>query len=160
MKMITELQQHEVFVFGSNDGGWHGAGAAGFACRGVAANNWRLDPWFLAAAQSASDSEQRIGKWAVLGQGRGFQVGREGKSYAIATVEKPGDQRTIGLMEIGSQLIDLSRFASDYEEWEFLITPLGTGFAGYTHEEMQRMWDIIKADGWVLPNMRLLWEEN
>jgi len=41
MKTITTLASNEVFVFDSNESGFHGAGAAGFAFSGTCANDWR-----------------------------------------------------------------------------------------------------------------------
>ncbi len=39
--LITKLESNEVFVFGSNLRGFHGAGAAGYASFGVPGNSWR-----------------------------------------------------------------------------------------------------------------------
>jgi hypothetical protein len=40
--MFTSLKPNEVFVFGSNSTGFHGA--AGLACWGDSRNTWRNDP--------------------------------------------------------------------------------------------------------------------
>jgi hypothetical protein len=139
-----ELKENQVFIFGSNGSGFHGAGGAGLACRGESANTWRLDQWFLKAMKSPVGSPDRIGKWAIFGVARGFQQGREGASYAIQTVTKPGAKRSISLQEIAKQITDLYLFAEKHPELTFLISPIGEGYAGYTHEEMQDVWD--KAD--------------
>lgn len=137
MDSIQSLQPHQVFVFGSNASGFHGAGAAGFACRGDAQNNWRNDPWFLRALETPLGSPERVGKWAVLGVPRGFQQGREGCSYAIETVVRPGKRRGHPLPEIEHQVIALCRFAKEHPHLEFLVTEFGTGLAGYTAAELR-----------------------
>ena len=141
--MITELKANEVFVFGSNGTGFHGAGAAGFACRGDSRNTWRQDTWFQRAMKSLEGSEDRVGKWAVYGVALGFQQGREGQSYAIQTVTRPGAKRSVTRREIYYQLVDLWEVIRNEPSKVFLITPLGEGYAGYTHEEMKEVWDFL-----------------
>lgn len=138
--LVTTLEPHQVFVFGSNNDGFHGAGAAGYACRGDHRNNWRQDSWFLAAMRSPVGSTARIGKWAVFGQGSGLQLGREGASYAVTTVTRPGARRTVALDAILWQLESLKLLARDQPDLEFLLTPLGEGYAGYSQAEMQQIW--------------------
>jgi hypothetical protein len=116
---------------------------AGYACRGTAENTWRTDPWFLTAMKSPVGSPARIGKWAVYGVGRGWQQGREGMSYAIQTIEKPGLKRSTSLDEIIAQLGELFDFASDHPEWTFLMTPIGAGLSGWTADEMA--WAFSRA---------------
>lgn len=141
--IVTELKPHEVFVFGSNASGFHGAGAAGLACRGERKNSWRHDEWFLQAMRAEPGSPDRVGKWAIYGQAKGFMQGREGKSYAIVTIKKPGEKRSVSRREIYSQLIELWDFIKSHPEYNFLITPLGEGLAGYTSEEMKVVWDYL-----------------
>ena len=86
----TTLAPNEIFVFGSNRDGFHGAGGAGLACRGDAANTWRRDDWFKRAMVAPPGDPARVGRWAVFGVARGFQVGRSGRSYAVQTIERPG----------------------------------------------------------------------
>lgn len=147
--LITQLAPHEVFVFGSNAQGFHGAGAAGYACRGDARNNWRQDAWFLKAMDSSPNSPHRIGKWAVYGIARGFQHGREGASYAVQTIERPGLKRSTTRREIYSQLLDLWTFARISTHLSFLLTPLGESYSGWTHEEMAEVWRFLEEKhGW------------
>ncbi len=134
--LITSLAPNEVFVFGSNRSGFHGAGAAGYACRGTAENTWRTDEWFLKAMKAPVGSPDRVGKWAVYGVGRGWQQGREGMSYAIQTIEKPGMKRSTSRDNIEDQFIRLFVFALEHPEWQFLMTPVGAGLSGYTAAEM------------------------
>ena len=136
--MITSLKSHQVFVFGSNSRGFHGAGAAGYACRGDASDTWRTDPWFTEARRSSVGSPKRIGKWAVFGVARGYQEGREGKSYAIETINVPGERRSTPLEEIEKQVIELYRFAAAHPKLEFLMTEIGTKLAGYTTLEINK----------------------
>lgn len=142
MSLITQLAPNEVFVFGANANGFHGAGAAGYAMRGTAANTWRTDESFLRAMRAPVGHPDRVGKWAVYGVGRGWQQGREGMSYAIQTIERPGQKRSTPLREIQSQLVELYAFATTHPEWTFLMTPIGAGLSGWTAEEMS---DTLKA---------------
>lgn len=142
--MVTSLKDNEVFVFGSNSTGFHGAGAAGLACRGDSRNTWRTDTWFLKAMKAPVSSPDRIGKWAVYGVARGFQIGKEGKSYAIQTIVKPGLKRSTPLEEIKEQLLAMFEYAKSTPELDFLMTPVGAGLAGYTNKEMKALWDEIK----------------
>ena len=140
MNLITTLTPNQVFVFGSNASGFSGAGSAGLACRGDARNNWREDPWFLAAMRAAPGSPDRVGKWAVYGVARGWQQGREGMSYAIQTIEKPGWRRSTPLKVIEDQIVELLRFCAEHPEWQFLGTPIGCGYSGYSASEMEWCW--------------------
>lgn len=141
--MITELKPNEVFVFGSNSTGFHGAGSAGLACRGESKNTWRTDKWFLTAMNSPSGSDARVGKWAVYGHAKGLQVGKEGMSYAIKTIERPGKKRSTSLQEIKTQLLELARFAQSRPELTFIMTPIGAGLAGWTEAEMLGIWNEV-----------------
>lgn len=139
--MISNLKPNEVFIFGSNSTGFHGAGAAGLACRGDSRNTWRTDQWFLKAMKSAVGSPDRIGKWAVYGIPTGFQVGKEGMSYAIKTIEHPGKKRSTPLKEIQIQLWNMATFARVNSSMIFIMTPIGAGLAGYTNQEMNEVWE-------------------
>lgn len=142
-ELVTTLQPDEVFVFGSNATGFHGAGAAGLACRGDARNTWRQDAWFQAALRTPPGSPERVGKWAILGQARGWQQGSEGMSYAVQTIERPGQRRSTSRRFIYAQLLDLWRHIADHPEWTYLLTPLGEGYSGYSHAEMQQVWEYL-----------------
>jgi hypothetical protein len=139
MNEITALLPHQVFVFGANEGGFHGAGAAGMAFRGVSANTWRDDTKFLKAKNSPVGSPDRIGKWAVFGVARGLQKGHEGMSYGIVTIVRPGLKRSTPPGDILSQIVKLLHFAAAHPELEFLMTPIGAGLSGYTATEMARL---------------------
>jgi hypothetical protein len=152
--MIKQLNVDEVFVFGSNATGFHGAGSAGLACRGTSANTWRTDNWFLAAMKSPVGSIQRIGKWAVYGVAQGHQVGSTGESYAICTIVKPGQKRSFPLNAIESQFAKMFEFATKNPQKTLLMTPVGCGYAGYTEKEMLDCWNAaIKKFGTLPANI-------
>lgn len=138
MTPITTLAPHQVYLFGSNAAGFHGAGAAGYAMRGTAANTWRTDKAFLRAMQAPVGHPDRIGRWAVFGIGRGHQVGYEGMSYAIETIRRPGRayHRSVPLAEIEDQLIELFGWAEHHTDHEVLMTPIGAGLSGWSAEDM------------------------
>lgn len=135
-KNIKKLKENEVFVFGTNTAGFHGAGAAGVAFRGTSKNDWRYDTFFINAMKSEVDSHDRIGKWAVYGISKGFMIGREGKSYGIVTIYKPGYKRSITLDEINNQIKVFMAFALSLPSYNFLVTEIGCNYAGYTVNEI------------------------
>lgn len=100
---ISTLQPNEIFVFGSNEAGIHGAGAAYIARKKFGA------------------------KW---GQGLGLQ----GQSYALPT--KNHDIHTLPLSEIEKYVNIFLRFAQQHPQFEFLVTKIGCGHAGYTEAEI------------------------
>jgi hypothetical protein len=96
-------------------------------------------------------SKDRVGKWAVYGMAYGYQHGREGNSYAIMTVLKPGAKRSIDLSDIKVQFEDLFSLASEYPHWEFIMTPVGCGYSGYSNNEMNDCWMAAIEDFGTLP---------
>lgn len=136
---ITLLKDNQVFVFGSNETGFHGAGASGFACRNDSRNTWRTDQWFLKAMKAPIGSPDRIGKWAIYGVAKGFQIGKIGKSYAIITIKKPGLKRSVSLDFIEKQIQELYLFAEKNPELEFLVTKIGCQLAGYDISEIKTL---------------------
>jgi hypothetical protein len=155
---VTTLAPDEVFVFGSNAAGFHGAGSAGLACRGDSGTGWRNDPRFRAMMAAAPRSAGRVGRWAVYGVGRGHQVGTEGQSYAIETIERPGRayRRGTPLTVIAAQLHKLVAFATTHRELRFIITPIGEGFAGYSTAEMATVWRQIDAQRGIPDSFRFV----
>jgi len=160
--MITTLAPNEVFVFGSNMSGFHGAGSAGFAMRGDARNTWRQDRAFCDIAYGRRDD--RRGRWAVFGMGRGFQVGTHGRSYAIPTVERPGFQGCVDEDFITGELCRLVCFAQEHPDLRFLVVKLGAnrsegGFSYLGLDAMRRCFDsvrwIFQRDGGIPPNIVL-----
>lgn len=109
-----------VFVFGSNEAGRHGKGAALQAQR-----NWG----------------------AQRGEGRG----RVGNSYAIPTKDENLCVRS--LEAIRQDVRTFLRYAFEHPTDTFWVTAIGTGLAGYSHEEIAPMFrggtrNLILPDKW------------
>jgi len=139
-RLITTLDEDEVFVFGANKNGFHGAGSAGQAMRGDARNTWRDDPAFLAAKAAPQGDPARVGVWAVYGQASGPMLGHSGKSYGVVTIRRPGEKRSMPLPAILEQLEKLCAFARSRPHLRFLVTALGEQYSGYTREEIGDLW--------------------
>lgn len=157
LKFIDTLDSNQVFIFGSNESAFHGAGSAGYAMLHVVGNKWRTTcvPGTTQYLNHVPFGTK--GYWAVKGCARGFQEGLYGKSYAIATVTKPGQRRSITRYDICQQLIDLWRFAIDRDELTFFMTPVGCKLAGYSEREMSEVleWVIEKythPENIIIPN--------
>jgi hypothetical protein len=146
---ITSLKPNQVFVYGGNLQGFHGAGAAGFASFGVPGNVWRkfnYDQW----------PNGKQGKWNIKGVAEGLQQGTEGKSYAIPTVTRPGARRSIPLEKIRVSIARLYAFARLQPDLEFLVayTASGSNLNGYTPDEMAEAFALCP-----IPH-NLVFEEN
>lgn len=68
---------------------------------------------------------------AVMGEG----VGLFGQTYAIATLDKAMQKMPLSAIEF--QLYVLSKEAKTNHDKEYLLTPIGTGIAGFTLEEIK-----------------------
>lgn len=84
---------------------------------------------------------------AIWGQATGLQ----GQSYAIATLDK--NMQKLPLDKIQNQLKLLVQIAKENKDKEFLLTPIGTGIAGFTLEEIKSILpklpsNIIKVGRW------------
>jgi hypothetical protein len=95
-----------VFVFGSNEAGRHGKGAALHA---------------------------RTNHGAIYGQGWGLQ----GNSFAIPT--KDAHLRPLPLDIIAIYVGKFLVFAAAHPQYEFIITPIGCGLAGYSYAQIGPM---------------------
>lgn len=134
---ITELRDNECFVFGSNLNGWHGAGSAGYASFNVFGNVWRQVDY-------GAKSDGWRGKWNVKGVAEGYQAGTEGRSYAIPSVTKPGERRSIPLDKIKESIIKFGEFAENISQMRFYVAQdAKMGYNGYTAEEMASCWATI-----------------
>lgn len=78
---------------------------------------------------AARTALQKFG--AIYGQGFGLQ----GQSYAIPTLDE--NMKKVPLEEIGEYLKLLTVFAADFPEKIFFLTPIGTGIAGYSMEDLE-----------------------
>ncbi|GAA2175434.1 hypothetical protein GCM10009846_25320 [Agrococcus versicolor] len=74
------------------------------------------------AAGAARTAAERFG--AVWGEGDGLH----GQSYAIDTMSGPE--------VLADRVAAFLRFASEHPELRFLVTPIGTGIAGYQAHEI------------------------
>lgn len=70
---------------------------------------------------------------AIEGQSRGMQ----GNSYAIATLNKNFER--LPLVDIQKQLHELSQYAKQTPDMEYLLTPIGTGIAGFPIERIKQI---------------------
>jgi len=135
---VTELKDNEVFVFGSNLDGFHGAGSAGFASFGEAGNVWRKHDF-------ANKPTGWKGKWNVKGIGKGYQEGTEGRSYGLATVHSLGKNGyNLSKEEITANIKELYDYADANPKQDFLIAYCNDGsilLNGYKIEEMAEMFE-------------------
>lgn len=102
---IDQLKLNQIFVFGSNEAGRHGKGAALWALRQFE---------------------------AVYGQGEGLQ----GRSYGIPTKNAGRSLETLPIARINAYVRRFLGFARSHPELEFLVTPVGTGLAGYMADDI------------------------
>jgi hypothetical protein len=70
---------------------------------------------------------------AVYGNG----IGRQGMSYAIPT--KDTNMRALPLDVIHDHVRDFIEYAHAHRSLVFLVTAIGTGLAGYAHEQIAPM---------------------
>jgi hypothetical protein len=90
-----------------------------------------------------SNLSGRHGKGAALtaareyGAERGVGRGRTGNAYAIPT--KDHDIRTLPLKAIKKYVDEFLLYARRHPELTFKVTAIGTGLAGYKHEEIAPM---------------------
>lgn len=75
----------------------------------------------------------RQNRGAIYGQG----IGLQGQSYAIPTLD--GDFEQLRLDEITRHVRDFLAFAYGHPEMRFQVTPIGTGLAGFTHQQIAPM---------------------
>ena len=79
-------------------------------------------------AGAAKAALERYG--AIEGQG----VGLQGQSYAIPT--KDYRIQTMPLEVIEPYIKEFVQFTHDHPDMTFMVTPIGTGLAGYRHEDI------------------------
>jgi hypothetical protein len=119
------MNKRTIFVFGSNTEGIHGAGAA----------------------------REAVEKWgAIYGQASGLQ----GDSYAIITTQLFAPSKyPLPLIKINIQafLEFAEKMKQSNPEIEFYVTPVGTGLAGYTREEILPLFDNAPS------NCNLTWKD-
>jgi hypothetical protein len=109
----TNAPVTEIFVFGSNEAGRHGRGAA-------------------------LEAKQRYG--ARYGAG----AGRTGDAYAIPTKDRC--LRPLPLATIQQHVARFLAYATDNPRVTFKVTAIGTGLAGYRHEDIAPMFATAPAN--------------
>lgn len=157
---ITKLSPTEVFVFGTNAQGFHGAKAAGYAFKGTADNDWRTNVKCQQAINAAPGDPKRIGKWAVWGIARGLMIGHEGKSYGVVTTYRPGEKGPITIQTITKEVTALAEFATNNPHLTFLCAPFGLnkasgGGSWFTFEEIRGMYATLDAASKLPDNLLL-----
>lgn len=113
---ITSLKENEIFVFGSNTDGKHGAGAAKTAV-------------------------EKFG--AIYGKGVGLQgqsYAIPTLDYSrIESDEKNYSLNRSSLTDIQNHVKDLCDFARENYNLKFYMTKIGVGLAGFSMDEIQRV---------------------
>jgi hypothetical protein len=107
------MAAREIFVFGSNEAGRHGKGAA-------------------LHARKHYGAEYGVG------------AGRTGDAYAIPTKDKK--LQTLPLAKIHQYVGEFLVYAADHPELIFKVTAIGTGLAGYRHEDIAPMFARAPAN--------------
>lgn len=111
-EIITKLNHNQIFVFGSNLLGKHGAGAAASALKHFG---------------------------AIYNKG----VGIQGQSYAIPTISVLKPYTRLELSIINKYVKDFILYTEKVEpKKEYLLTPIGTGLAGYNINDIYNMFAI------------------
>lgn len=135
---ITKLDKMEVFVFGSNRQGFHGAGSAGFASFNEGGNVWRKYEY-------DKKTNGWKGCWNVKGVAEGFQKGRIGMSYAIPTVYKAGAKRSMPLETIKDSIRSFYAFALSTPKLIFYVAQdAKMGLNGYSPQEMAQVYSFTR----------------
>tara|TARA_R110000850_G_scaffold34024_1_gene92226 strand:- start:31738 stop:32130 length:393 start_codon:yes stop_codon:yes gene_type:complete len=121
--MITKLEKNEVFVFGSNESGIHGGGAALQACKSFGA------------------------KW---NKGFGFHFTPMGRTFAIPTKDWNINSLTLDIIEL--YVYRFIEYTKTRDDLVFLVTEIGCGLAGYTPEDIAPMFEFaLNRSNIVLP---------
>ena len=107
---ITHLEPNQIFVYGANEKGVHGAGAAKLALR------WGA----------------KMGQYELVGQ-----------TYGIPTKDKK--IQTLPLDKIQVHVDTFLATAFSHTEYEFLVSKIGCGLAGYRPEDIAPLFKIIKT---------------
>jgi hypothetical protein len=117
-----------IFVFGSNIGGIHGAGAAKFA------------------------REHRGAAWGVgIGRtGQCYAIPTKGirKTTNIAEQRSGGVGETLKLEEIKIFVDEFIDYACNNPQLQFQVTCIGCGLAGLRHEDIALMFKDAPANCW------------
>lgn len=83
-------------------------------------------------AGSAKFARDNFG--ARIGQGVGFQ----GRSYGIPTKDRP-ELKGLRLKDIAKEVSEFCDFTHLHPEFNYIVTAIGTGFAGHKHVDIAPM---------------------
>jgi len=94
---------------------------------------------------AAKQAHEQFG--ALWGESRGV-IG--GQSYGISTLDR--DMKKVSIDDLKSQIKQLYRVANNNIDKKFYLTPIGTGIAGFSYDEIKPLFEnlpgnIIKV-GW------------
>ncbi len=121
--MITKLKDNQIFVFGSNTAGIHGAGAAKQARKQFGARSGCGDG--LTGRTYALPTVD-------------FRYGRLVQRFEV---------------DLDDSIARFLEFATEHPELEFLLTKVGCGLAGFSEEFMRAKFvdvpkNVVKPEGW------------
>lgn len=104
------------------------------------------DPVFVFGSNLAGRHGKGAAKWALEHRGAvyGQGSGRQGNSYAIPT--KSVKLETLPLDQIAYYVRLFLDVARDTPSTTYQLTPIGTGLAGYTAEEIAPMFEGAPAN--------------
>lgn len=131
---VAQLGEDEVFVFGSNNQGFHIGGAAGFAM-------WGQNKPIIGEAPKVGDK----GVYAVFGEGSGMQRGTCGTAYAIPTVDFSAQLGAVKVpaVEICRAIRDMYSHARENPGMRYLVAGSFESekpISGYSHDEFCAMY--------------------
>lgn len=101
----------------------------------------------LAGIHGAGAAETAFYKYgAIVGCGKGIQ----GSSYALPT--KDAKMRCVSKEFIRDGVIDFLVFADEHPELNFVVTAVGTGYAGHTIEDMASLFVAVPPNVHLCPS--------
>jgi hypothetical protein len=144
---VLALAPNQVFVFGANDRGLHGAGAAAQAMWGRDDSGNLLqkrEDWLMTIPKGEK------GIWTTLGEHSKISEGRYGKSYGLVTVEgklgSKNEKNRIPLDKLTTNIAEFYKTAMENPDKQFLVayTDNNSGkknLNGYSPLELATLFD-------------------
>jgi hypothetical protein len=135
---LNTLKHRDIFVFQTNENGFHGGGSASWAFNGKA-TSWQRNRQF----QAQWNSGERVrGLFAILRQPAGLMAGTDGIGYGIVTCVTAAQPKSVPISDIEAQLKELRSYTIRKPFLNFILASIGTGHAGYTQKEM---WEVYTS---------------
>ena len=130
---VLELEPNQVFVFGANTAGHHGAGSAGYAQR----KNGNADYTVYPVGTK--------GYWSEYGVVNQLMQGTNGKSFGIVTKDAVIEnnkvtmksKNSVPLTTIEDSVVKMLEVATAHPELEFLVSAFGSNYAGWTPPQIR-----------------------